>query len=77
MCLKNGYLTFEELQKEAGKSIEVEKITNLTDPAIVQEIVDFGMDVPKAFCTWFDELWASQSASPKHDSAIWERIATT
>ncbi len=73
MSLDNGYLSLEELEVEAGRKMSIEKINEYTPSDTLNKIKDY-MEGATAYCLFLREVWVSQSASPFHESALYERL---
>lgn len=73
MSFENGYMSLEELEAEAGRKMSIEKVNEFTDVDILAKISNY-MEDATAYCMCLGQMWLSQSASPAHESAVWERL---
>lgn len=73
MSFENGYMTLEELEAEAGRKMIVVNVNDSMPAENLTRIYNY-MEGATAFCMVLGEMWLSQSASPRHESAVWERL---
>ena len=73
MSFENGYMTHEELEAEAGRKMIIVKVNEPMPVDKLTRIYNY-MEGATAFCMLLGEMWLSQSASPTHESAVWERL---